>query len=221
MGTRFQRQIRTDRVRPQGRARAGTGPSSTPHSRGHSRNLSTSSIGSTASTFSQPPEIRRRPTSLIMPHDNSARTRLALDGMVEPPSTPPAQIRGSIPGPSVGGSPYTPSHMFSGAPEHLASPMSTASQASGFWDGKTAARRLSVPAGINPFVQQQQQQQPVHAYPRAMSVRLAKPLIPVREGFMLARLAPIIRVMRQKRICVEELGTRLLTLHTSGLQQVA
>ncbi|ODM19105.1 hypothetical protein SI65_05722 [Aspergillus cristatus] len=161
MGTRFQRQIRTDRVRPQGRARAGTGPSSTGHSRGHSRNLSTSSIGSTASTFSQPPEIRRRPTSLIMPHDNSARTRLALDGMVEPPSTPPAQIRGSIPGPSVGGSPYTPSHMFTGAPEHLASPMSTASQASGFWDGKTAARRLSVPAGINPFVQQQ----PVHAYP--------------------------------------------------------
>lgn len=161
MGTRFQRQIRTDRVRPQGRARAGTGPSSTPHSRGHSRNLSTSSIGSTTSTFSQPQEIRRRPTSLIMPHDGSARARLALDGMVEPPRTPPAQIRGGIPGPSVGGSPYTPSHMFTGAPDHLASPMSTASQASGFWDGKTAARRLSVPAGINPFVQQQ----PVNAYP--------------------------------------------------------
>lgn len=162
-GTRFQRQVRTDRVRPQGRARAGTGPSQVPHSRGHGRNLSTSSIGSTTSTFSQPPEIRRRPTSLIMPHESGARARLALDGMVEPPSTPPAQIRG-IPG-SVTGSPYTPSSMFAGgpgSPHHLASPMSTAPQASGFWDGKTAARRLSVPTGINPFVQQQQQQQ---AYP--------------------------------------------------------
>ena len=161
-GTRFQRQIRTDRVRPQGRARAGTGPSQGTHSRGHSRNLSTSSIGSTTSSFSQPQEIRRRPHSLIMANDGTARARLALDGMVEPPRTPPAQIRGGLPGMPVAGSPYTPSNMFAGAPgspHTLASPMSTASHASEFWDGKTAARRLSVPTGTtNPFSQQ-------HAYP--------------------------------------------------------
>jgi hypothetical protein len=51
-GTRFQRQIRTDRVRPPGRARVGTGGSQRTQSRGHSRTLSTSSITSTASTFS-------------------------------------------------------------------------------------------------------------------------------------------------------------------------
>lgn len=173
-GTRFQRQIRTDRVRPQGRARAGTGPSQVSHSRGHARNLSTSSITSTASTFSQPSEIRRRPTSLIMPHDGTARARLALDGVIEPPTTPPAQIRSSISGPPpVGGSPYTPSSMFAGggggggggSPHHLASPMSTASHASSFWDGKTAARRLSVPTGINPFAPPHPQH--VSAYPPA------------------------------------------------------
>ncbi|KAE8380017.1 hypothetical protein BDV26DRAFT_149726 [Aspergillus bertholletiae] len=152
-GTRFQRQIRTDRVRPQGRARAGTGGSQGTHSRGHSRNLSTSSITSTASTFSQPPELRRRPPPLIMANDG--RARLALDTMGDPPSTPPGQIRG-VPGPAVAGSPYATSHIFAGGngSPHVASPMSAASHASGFWDGKTAARRLSVPSGANPFASQ-------------------------------------------------------------------
>ncbi|KAF9889170.1 hypothetical protein FE257_007659 [Aspergillus nanangensis] len=90
-GTRFQRQIRTDRVRPQGRARAGTGGSQGTHSRGHSRNLSTSSITSTASTFSQAPDLRRRPPPLIMASDG--RPRLAMDAMADGPSTPPAQVR--------------------------------------------------------------------------------------------------------------------------------
>ncbi|KAE8146447.1 putative C2H2 transcription factor [Aspergillus avenaceus] len=159
-GTRFQRQIRTDRVRPPGRARAGTGGSQGAHSRGHSRNLSASSITSTASTFSQPQELRRRPPPLIMANDG--RARLALDSMADPPSTPPAQIRG-VPGPAVAGSPFTPSHIFSaggnGSP-HVASPMSAAPHAPGFWDGKTAARRLSVPTGVNPFASQ-----PVNVYP--------------------------------------------------------
>lgn len=176
-GTRFQRQIRTDRVRPPGRARAGTGPSQGSHSRGHGRNLSTSSITSSTSTFSQPSEIRRRPTSLIMPHDGASRARLALDGMVEPPTTPPAQIRGSMAGPPVG-SPYTPSNMFGpgqGSPHHLTSPMSTASHTSSFWDGKTAARRLSVPTGINPFLQHHQQH--VGAYPPSY-IGPAAPAVP-------------------------------------------
>lgn len=152
-GTRFQRQIRTDRVRPQGRARSGTAGSQGGHSRGHSRNLSASSITSTTSTYSQPPEIRRRPPPLIMANDGSARARLALDTMTDGPSTPPGQIRG-MQAPAAG-SPYTPSNMFSagGGSPHMPSPMPT-THASGFWDGRTAARRLSVPTGTNPFLQQ-------------------------------------------------------------------
>lgn len=152
-GIRFQRQIRTDRVRPQGRARAGTAGtagSQGTHSRGHSRNLSGSSITSTASSFSQP-EIRRRPPPLIMANDGTARTRLAVDTMAEPPSTPPSQIHG-IPGPSAAGSPYaTPMFVANGGSPHYASPMSTVSSA--FWDGRTPTRRLSVPSGPNPFLQ--------------------------------------------------------------------
>lgn len=160
-GTRFQRQIRTDRVRPQGRARAGTGGSQGTHSRGHSRNLSTSSIASTTSTFSQP-EIRRRPPPLIMANDGSARTRLHLDTMADPPSTPPGQVRG-LPGQSAGGSPYTASAIFTanGGSPHFASPMPNVSHTGGFWDGKTPTRRLSVPTGVNPFLQHQ----PVGTYP--------------------------------------------------------
>lgn len=153
-GTRFQRQVRTDRVRPTGRARAGTGGSQGAHSRGHSRNLSTSSIASTTSTFSQPPELRRRPPPLIMANDPASRARLGLDPMGEPPSTPPGQIRG-VPGPSAGGSPYTPSNVYPGGPAaspQYTSPMSSASH--GFWEGKTAARRLSVPTSSNPFLAQ-------------------------------------------------------------------
>ncbi|KAL4779001.1 hypothetical protein BJX76DRAFT_106744 [Aspergillus varians] len=144
-GTRFQRQIRTDRVRPQGRARAGTGGSQGTHSRGHSRNLSTSSIASTASTFSQAPELRRRPPPLIMANDPSARTRLALDPMMDTPTTPPGQVRG-LHAPQ-GGSPYTPSRMYPGN----VSPIPATAHMTGFWDGKTVARRLSVPSGANPF----------------------------------------------------------------------
>lgn len=151
-GTRFQRQIRTDRVRPQGRARAGTVGSQGTHSRGHSRNLSTSSIASTVSTFSQSQDIRRRPPPLIMANDGTPRARLTLDTMGEPPTTPPAQIRG-VPAQSPGGPHYAPSSAFpsAGGSPHF-SPMSGTSHASGFWDGKTAARRLSVPSGPNPFL---------------------------------------------------------------------
>ncbi|KAJ6115672.1 hypothetical protein N7523_006089 [Penicillium sp. IBT 18751x] len=159
-GTRFQRQVRTDRVRPPGRARAGTGGSAGGHSRGHSRNLSTSSITSTASTYSQPPELRRRPPPLMMANDPTARARLGLEPMGEPPSTPPGQIRG-IPG--AAGTPYTPSNVFSAGPgvsPQYASPMSSASH--GFWEGRTAARRLSVPTSSNPFIPQ-----PGSAYPPA------------------------------------------------------
>jgi hypothetical protein len=62
-GTRFQRQVRTDRVRPPGgRSRASTGGSQSGSVRGHHRNsLSASSVGSVASSYSQSTDIRRRP----------------------------------------------------------------------------------------------------------------------------------------------------------------
>ncbi|KAJ5888525.1 transcriptional regulator family: C2H2 zinc finger [Penicillium taxi] len=175
-GTRFQRQVRTDRVRPPGRARAGTGGSVGGHSRGHSRNLSTSSIASTASTYSQPPELRRRPPPLIMSNDPAARSRLGLDPMGEPPRTPPGQIRGMA-GPNVAGSPYTPSNMYTaginGSPQY-ASPMSGAH---GFWEGKTAARRLSVPTSSNPFLAQH-----ANIYPSSYAPSPAGPPYPTAAG---------------------------------------
>ena len=149
-GSRSQRQIRsTDRVRPPGRSRAGTTGSQGGHSRGHSRNLSSSSITSNTSTSFGQPESRRRPPPLIMANDPTAsRSRLAMDAMPETPSTPPAQIQGI----SAGGSPYTFTTPTGGSPQY-ASPISSVSQ--GFWDGRTHARRLSVPAIPNPFLQQQ------------------------------------------------------------------
>ncbi|KAH9869579.1 hypothetical protein IAQ61_006786 [Plenodomus lingam] len=83
-GTRFQRQIRTDRVRPPGnRSRANTLGSTGGHSRGHSRNLSSSSITSTMSSMSmlQSPDARRRPPPLAMANDGGARARLSLNTM--------------------------------------------------------------------------------------------------------------------------------------------
>ena len=69
-GTRFQRQIRTDRVRaPGSRARASTGASAAGHARGHSRNLSSSSVASVAPN-TIPDEARRRPPPLAMAGDN-------------------------------------------------------------------------------------------------------------------------------------------------------
>lgn len=157
-GTRFQRQIRTDRVRPPGgRARSGTGGSQGSHSRGHSRNLSTSSIGSTASNFStSTQEPRRRPPPLIMANDPSARARLSLDTMASPPSTPPSQYRGAS-GQSPSGMTTPTSATFSTGPgspyygSSIGSPASNASRPAGYFGNRTPARRLSVPSGANPF----------------------------------------------------------------------
>ncbi|MCJ1381919.1 hypothetical protein MMC17_005031 [Xylographa soralifera] len=155
-GTRFQRQIRTDRVRPPGaRSRASTAGSQPSHGRGHSRNLSTSSVGSTTSTLSRD-DSRRRPPPLMMAHDSSARARLTLDTMraqgqvaTTPgsytyanqssagPSTPTSTTYSNGPG-----SPYGSS---------IGSPISGVSRQLGIWGGQTPGRRLSVPSGANPF----------------------------------------------------------------------
>ena len=156
-GTRFQRQIRTDRVRPPGhRSRASTIGSQGSHGRGHSRNLSTSSVGSTVSNASDRDEPRRRPPPLIMANDPAARARLTLDTMRSPPGTPSNHQR-SYSNQSPGGFSTPTSATFStgpGSPNNgssLGSPIATVPRNVGLFSGRTPNRRLSVPSGANPF----------------------------------------------------------------------
>ena len=161
-GTRFQRQIRTDRVRPPGnRSRANTLGSTGGHSRGHSRNLSASSITSTMSSVSvaQSPDIRRRPPPLAMASDGgaSARARLSLNtaSAYDPP------MMGS-PGPveydTPSNAPTTPtSATFSaatGSPAHFGSTMqspATSTSRPVSWAGPPPpGRRQSVSSNANP-----------------------------------------------------------------------
>lgn len=152
-GTRFQRQIRTDRVRPpSGRARAGTGGSQGAPGRGHSRGLSASSIGSVTSTISRD-DSRRRPPPLIMANDSNARNRLSLDTLRSQASTPPGQYSFLV---DDGASTPTSTAFSTGqnSPGYgssLGSPSSTVSRSGGVWDGRSHARRLSVPSGPTHF----------------------------------------------------------------------
>ena len=153
-GTRFQRQIRTDRMRPSGsRSRASTVSSQGSHGRGHSRNLSSSSIGSNASSVNWD-DARRRPPPLIMAHDSPSRGRLTIDTMRTQPTTPPGPYGFTTQSPR---GPSTPtSSIYSNGPvspgygSSLGSPISALS-AGGLWGGRTPGRRLSVPSGANPF----------------------------------------------------------------------
>ena len=156
-GTRFQRQIRAERVRPPGhRSRASTIGSQGSHGRGHSRNLSTSSVGSTVSNLSEREEPRRRPPPLIMANDPAARARLTLDTMKSPPGTPSNHYR-SYSNQSPGGFSTPTSATFSTGPaspnngSSLGSPIASASRGVGLFSGRTPNRRLSVPSGANPF----------------------------------------------------------------------
>lgn len=153
-GTRFQRQIRTDRVRPTGRPRTNTMSSTGSHSRGHSRNLSTSSIGSIASTTSNysTTDPRRRPPPLLMATDSSGRPKLGID----PPSTPPPQFASYAT--NSPGDITTPTSTFSATPgspnfgSTIGSPLSSASRIGTFLGGtRTPGRRLSVPAAPPPY----------------------------------------------------------------------
>ncbi|KAF2966707.1 hypothetical protein GQX73_g6857 [Xylaria multiplex] len=65
-GTRFQRQIRTDRVRQPGRARAATSGNIGASPRGHSKSLSASSLSSVEANFTTRDDARRRPPPLVM-----------------------------------------------------------------------------------------------------------------------------------------------------------
>ena len=147
-GTRFQRQIRTDRVRPSNsRSRASTVSSTGSHGRGHGRNLSTSSIGSTTSTISRD-DSRRRPPPLLMSGDSKRRS-------LDPSRTPEPQYSYQHE-PSEG--PSTPtSTTFSNEPDSpgyrssFGSPASGLSRSGAIYGRGNHGRRLSVPSATTPF----------------------------------------------------------------------
>ncbi|PQE26566.1 C2H2 transcription factor protein [Rutstroemia sp. NJR-2017a BBW] len=140
-GTRFQRQVRTDKMRPaSSRARAATATSSGNPPRGHHRNsLSTSSIGSVVSTFSQGGNMRTRPPPLQIYPDSPSN---------------PFQFRPGSPG---GFSTPTSATFSTGqnSPRWgsgVQSPLSGFSRNAGLYQGHhTPGRRLSVPSAGNPF----------------------------------------------------------------------
>ena len=153
-GTRFQRQIRTDRVRPSGsRARASTGGSQSGH-RGHGRNLSTSSIASTASNVSTVS------TMSTMSHENGGhrphssnlleqrRGGLTIDTLRASPTHNYTHTHQSGSGNSTPTSYYaaTPSSPFR---SNLASPITMSYNNS--WTDRHVARRLSVPSGASVY----------------------------------------------------------------------
>ncbi|KAK4545083.1 hypothetical protein LTR36_003634 [Oleoguttula mirabilis] len=157
--TRFQRQIRTDRVRPpNNRSRASTIGSQGGHSRGHSRNLSSSSVGSNASSVGMPEESRRRPQPLAMANDPAARARPTLDTYNNSMNGSPGQQYTYYNQSPTGFSTPT-STSFSNGPgspqfaSNMASPNSTLSRSS-FYNGARHApgqRRLSVPSAAHPY----------------------------------------------------------------------
>lgn len=154
-GTRFQRQVRTDRVRPPGsRSRASTAGSQPGQVRGHHRNsLSASSISSVGSAFSAREDARRRPPPLQMA---GAGTRLSQEiiGGYRPDSPNQYQYRSHSPG----GFSTPTSATFSTAQSSprwgsgMQSPGSTHSRTASLYAGhRTPGRRLSVPSAQNPF----------------------------------------------------------------------
>jgi len=149
-GTRFQRQIRTDRVRQPGRARASTAGSVGPAGRGHSKSLSTSSIASVSSIASgyNVGDARRRPPPLVMA---DPRSRMPLESYRGPD--------GQFYRPPSPGDFSTPtSATFSTGQNSprwgpVMSPGSSHSRSHSMYAGgsRTPGRRLSVPSGGNPF----------------------------------------------------------------------
>ncbi|KAI4860694.1 hypothetical protein F4820DRAFT_452683 [Hypoxylon rubiginosum] len=149
-GTRFQRQIRTDRVRQPGRARASTAGSMGTPTRGHAKSLSTSSISSVGSNFSSREDVRRRPPPLVMA---DPRSRLSIETYH---NTPENAYAYRPPSPSDFSTPT--SATFSTGQNSprwgpvVASPNSAHPRPQSMYAGqRTPGRRLSVPSGVIPF----------------------------------------------------------------------
>lgn len=152
-GTRFQRQVRTDRVKTH-RNRGSTLNSPTAHSRGHSRNMSGSSIGS-ASDIAVTDDLRRRPPPLAMAQGTPPRSGLALDIYAANAQGPDAPYYNYSPsGYSTPMSVYSADVGSPAAPPlGLNSPMHCTPRSQ--WDGRSSAhaRRLSVPTQPSLFHQ--------------------------------------------------------------------
>lgn len=155
-GARFQRQIRTDRVRQiGGRSRPSTAGAGN-GVRGHAKSLSTSSVGSVSSvgSFASPrDDFRRRPPPLVMA---DPRARAGLEGGYHRPAD------GSYPYRPVTPTDYsTPtSATFSTGQSSphwgsaIVSPTTSHSRSQSLYsiEPRTPGRRLSVPStGGNPF----------------------------------------------------------------------
>ncbi|KAL1311014.1 hypothetical protein AAFC00_001232 [Neodothiora populina] len=163
-GTRFQRQIRTDRVRPPNtRPRASTasshgGHSHGTHSRGHSRNLSASSIGSTTSSVGLMEDTRPRPAPLAISQEGT-HGRLSMETFN--PAMGPAATSTQYAvyqQPPSGYSTPTSTTFSAGAssPQFssgMPSPPSTLSRSSFYNGTRTPSRRLSVPSGSSMYQQ--------------------------------------------------------------------
>ncbi|KAK5743423.1 Up in starvation [Elasticomyces elasticus] len=156
--TRFQRQIRTDRVRPpNNRSRASTigSQGGHTHSRGHSRNLSSSSVGSNASSMGVPDDFRRRPQPLAMANDPSARARSSLDTYNSVTESPGQQYAYYNQSPSGYSTPTSTAFSTGPASPHYGSPPSaSALSRSSFYNGARHApgqRRLSVPSAAQAY----------------------------------------------------------------------
>ena len=156
-GSRFQRQIRTDRVRQAAgnRARASTGGSAGGPARGHSKSLSTSSInsiGSVGSAYGMQPDNRRRPPPLVMAAD--PRSRMSMEsyrsGADSAYSYRP-QSPGDFSTPTS--ATFSTSQSSPRWPSGMGSPTSSHSRAHSMYttDSRTPGRRLSVPSGATPF----------------------------------------------------------------------
>lgn len=156
-GARFQRHIRTERVRQGGnRARASTAGSAGTPGRGHSKSLSTSSItsiSSVGSNYSARDDVRRRPPPLVMA---DPRSRLSLEsyrsaGDGQFPYRPASPSDFSTPTSATFSTGQNSPRWGSG----VASPSTTYSRAHGMYPSgsRTPGRRLSVPSasGGNPF----------------------------------------------------------------------
>ncbi|KAM0324597.1 hypothetical protein ACHAQA_007985 [Verticillium albo-atrum] len=153
-GARFQRQIRTDRVRQAtGRSRASTAGSSGGPVRGHSKSLSTSSIGSVGSVgpaYGPRDDIRRRPPPLVMA---DPRARSSLEGYRA--AEGPYGYRPASP--TDFGTPTSATFSTGQSSPRwnsvMASPATSHSRSHSMYSTgvRTPGRRLSVPSGGNPF----------------------------------------------------------------------
>ncbi|GAP90619.1 putative nutrient and stress factor 1 [Rosellinia necatrix] len=140
-GTRFQRQMRPDRPRQTGRARASTATTIVGPARGHSKSLSTSSLSSVGSNFSARDDIRRRPPPLVMA---DPRFQHPTDVYPRPPPSPSDFSTPTSATFSTGqNSPHWGSVM--------ASPNSHSRSHSLYAGSQVPTRRLSVPSSGAPF----------------------------------------------------------------------